>query len=280
MEAALAAATEDDVAPQPCTPIKIRAPETGAVLDVDDEDGDHSDGDGEPQTVEAFMRRMKRESRLLGDVFQSPEEAERSRLASPPAPAPPRPRNAPPAAWERSLIADFVDLRTRLAVLKARGVGAKANARLPVPRLRDARAWHAFCFGDAEAYPGSDDDEEEDEEAAPAPSPAPAVAATPNGTLPTVRLVLQFDLPMTQRLLAMHCGWLEAAPPTKNRALWAYALLARLDKPLHRDTCAVLRALVKRLLAGPRDPAADVLLVVAGRYFDQASVDEIGPGPE
>ena len=46
------------------------------------------------------------------------------------------------------------------------------------------------------------------------------------------------------------------------------------------NTCAVLRALVKRLLSGPRDPAADVLLVVAGRYFDQASVDEIGPGPE
>ena len=66
------------------------------------------------------------------------------RLASPPAPAPPRAQNAPPPAWERSLIADFVDLRTRLAVLKARGVGAKANARLPVPRLRDARAWHAF----------------------------------------------------------------------------------------------------------------------------------------
>ena len=36
------------------------------------------------------------------------------------------------------------------------------------------------------------------------------------------------------------------------------------------------RACVQTLVV----PHSDVLLVVAGRYFDQASVDEIGAGPE
>ena len=69
-----------------------------------------------------------------------------------------------------------------------------------------------------------------------------------------------------------------------SRTRWACSLqrgaqplwLARWD----RDTCAVLRQLVKRLLAlraTTEDAAALMaLLVLAGRYFDQASSDEIG----
>ena len=95
-----------------------------------------------------------------------------------------------------------------------------------------------------------------------------------------MRLLLQFDFVMTQRLVAMHVRWLDACALSHNRALWLYALLARLHKPLHRDTCAVLRQLVKRLLVlrdATEEPAAlSALLVLAGRYFDQASPDEIG----
>ena len=152
---------------------------------------------------------------------------------------------------------------------------------------------------------------------------------------------------MTQRLIALHCGWVDAAGVTRNRALWLYSLLAHLPKPargraavyavgvprpsrrlcrpaglrddsagaakvmekmspfrdrgekrsnavfrrgrpraqVHRDTAAVLRQLVKRLLAA-RDALPDVLapaaaptmalLVVAGKYFGQASADEYG----
>ena len=113
-----------------------------------------------------------------------------------------------------------------------------------------------------------------------APAPTHETVDTPQGTLPSVRLLLQFDFVMTQRLVAMHVRWLDSCALSHNRALWLYALLARLHKPLHRDTCAVLRQLVKRLLAlrdSCEEPAAlNALLVLAGRYFDQASADEIG----
>ena len=85
----------------------------------------------------------------------------------------------------------------------------------------------------------------------------------------------------------MHCGWLGRCALSRNRALWLYALLARLEKPVHRDTAAVLRELVKRLcvlrdaLPDARAPEAAplmALLVVAGRYYEQATPDELPRG--
>ena len=240
-----------------------------AALDLGDVPDDASDATTEedPQTVEAFVRRMRKESRQLGDVFLADDEAENSRRRSTASDLP-EATETMPVAWARSVLADFSDLRLTLEAHAARGVGGKSGPRLPVPRLKDSRGWHRFCFGATEACPESSDEEESE------------TVDTPQGTLPSVRLLLQFDFVMTQRLVAMHVRWLDSCALSHNRALWLYALLARLHKPLHRDTCAVLRQLVKRLLAlrdSCEEPAAlSALLVLAGRYFDQASPDEIG----
>ena len=240
-----------------------------AALDLGDVPDDASDATTEedPQTVEAFVRRMRKESRQLGDVFLADDEAENSRRRSTESNLPEATETIP-AEWARSVIADFSDLRLTLEAHAAQGVGGKSGPRMPVPRLKDSRGWHRFCFGTTEACPDSEDDEESE------------TVETPQGTLPSVRLLLQFDFVMTQRLVAMHARWLDSCALSHNRALWLYALLARLHKPLHRDTCAVLRQLVKRLLVlrdATEEPAAlNALLVLAGRYFDQASADEIG----
>ncbi|KAH8076292.1 hypothetical protein JL721_285 [Aureococcus anophagefferens] len=119
---------------------------------------------GEPRTAEEFMRMMRRESRRMGDVFLAENEAERSANASVPGPAPaPSPR-APPAAWERSLLADLANARTRLDYHAARGVGSKKHARVAVPRMKDLRGWHAFCFGDTEPYAEEEDDDDDEED--------------------------------------------------------------------------------------------------------------------
>ena len=210
---------------------------------------------------------MRKESRQLGDVFLADDEAENSRRRSTESNLPEATETIP-VAWARSVLADFSDLRLALEAHAAAGVGSKNGSRMPVPRLKDSRGWHRFCFGDTESCPDSSDDEDTVE------------VETPQGTLPSVRLLLQFDFVMTQRLVAMHVRWLDSCALSHNRALWLYALLARLHKPLHRDTCAVLRQLVKRLLVlrdATEEPAAlNALLVLAGRYFDQASPDEIG----
>ena len=235
--------------------------------DVPDDDASDATTEEDPQTVEAFVRRMRKESRQLGDVFLADDEAENSRRRSTESNLP-ETKETMPVEWARSVLADFSDLRLALEAHAAAGVGGKSGPRMPVPRLKDSRGWHRFCFGDTEACPDSSDDEESE------------TVETPRGTLPSVRLLLQFDFVMTQRLVAMHARWLDSCSLSHNRALWLYALLARLHKPLHRDTCAVLRQLVKRLLAlrdSCEEPAAlSALLVLAGRYFDQASADEIG----
>ena len=240
-----------------------------AALDLGDVPDSASDATTEedPQTVEAFVRRMRKESRQLGDVFLADDEAENSKRRSTASDLP-ETKETMPVEWARSVLADFSDLRLTLEAHAANGIGGKGGPRLPVPRLKDSRGWHRFCFGATEACPDSSDEDEE------------SGVETPQGTLPSVRLLLQFDFVMTQRLVAMHARWLDSCALSHNRALWLYALLARLHKPLHRDTCAVLRQLVKRLLAlreATAEPAAlNALLVLAGRYFDQASAEEIG----
>ena len=56
--------------------------------DVADDDASDATTEEDPQTVEAFVRRMRKESRQLGDVFLADDEAENSRRS-------PRARCAP-----------------------------------------------------------------------------------------------------------------------------------------------------------------------------------------
>ncbi|MEO1460468.1 MAG: hypothetical protein AAFV49_23315, partial [Pseudomonadota bacterium] len=75
-------------------------------------------------------------------------------------------------------------------------------------------------------------------------------------------------------------GRAEAAAVLRaDHASWLYALLARLDLPLHRDVQALVRRLVRRLLhlrqSGDALPAVQTLLVVAGRYHGQATPGEL-----
>jgi len=129
--------------------------------------------------------------------------------------------------------------------------------------MRDAAGWARFCFGGRRgaAYEAE-------------------AAGDEAARVPLVRLVLQFDSPMTQSVLAHHVRWAECAAVLKaDHAAWLYALLARLDLPLHRDVQALIRRLVRRLLelrrTGDELPAVQTLLVVAGRYHRQATRGEL-----
>ncbi|KAJ1444993.1 survival motor neuron interacting protein 1-domain-containing protein [Pelagophyceae sp. CCMP2097] len=215
--------------------------------------------------------------------------------------------------WQRSLLADFSDVRLRMAVNAAKGVGA--TREMSLPRMKDTSSWHAFCFGKkpAEPPPVNDEAEPPDNLASPPPRDdedfaaedevirafdGSAVLITKEGHVPSMRLVLQFDGILTQALLAMHVGWLEAHPVCPRRAQWLYSLLARLEQPLGCDGLATVRQLVVLLLRNRRTyllekgaqkrsfeqgitdaegtkVAADILLVLAGKYFNQARPDEL-----
>ena len=124
-----------------------------------------------------------------------------------------------------------------------------------------------------------------------------------HGTPPLLRLLLQFDQVLTQRVLSHQINWLQAeteqwkegegegATPgshqdpalARTRHLWIYALLANLSEPLHRDTYAEIRRLyiacvrLGQALHGAEFPSKGahlaslgVSLLITGKFYHQA----------
>ncbi|CAH0480849.1 unnamed protein product [Peronospora belbahrii] len=99
-------------------------------------------------------------------------------------------------------------------------------------------------------------------------------------TPPHLRLLLQFDQVLTRRLLDYHATWLsdEVMLLSRARAVWIYALLARLDKHVHAGVAATIRQILRRCwtlrcnLEAPSDiqlKSLNILIVITGCFFGQ-----------
>lgn len=111
---------------------------------------------------------------------------------------------------------------------------------------------------------------------------------------PALSLILQFDQVLTQKLLAILIDYLDAedevsgATPSLSPLCgqWLYSLLARVEKPLHRDVVASIRQLYRRccvlrnqLPLKHQDTASEdfqldlaalnTLISISGYYFGQ-----------
>lgn len=192
----------------------------------------------------AYLRQVRAEASGIPDIMVA-KDAGVPRDSINKAPKTGSATFAVPVEWERSVLGDLTEARRLLEVYKARGVGSKRFPRVPVPAMKDNDAWKIFC----------------------------------DFQRPSVRVVLQFDAPMTQAILKHHISWAAEAELTTDAGNWIYALLAHLDLPLHRDVAALLRRLVARLLQlranGGDLPLLQTLLVVAGRFFGQATPSEL-----
>jgi survival of motor neuron protein-interacting protein 1 len=174
--------------------------------------------------------------------------------------------------WTKSIILNFENLRGYLERCKAQGVGGKQTNRIPLPTMKDRASWHIFCVGIDEASGNTDgyygdeyDDRDGDNEIQKHMKQDKKIEQSSlekeeqqhpwrinlptDGYEPKVRLLLQMDQVMIRRVLShlthyVHLGW---SIRTGRRAEWIYALLARLEKPVHRDDAAVLFSLLKDL---------------------------------
>ena len=98
---------------------------------------------------------------------------------------------------------------------------------------------------------------------------------------PTTSLMLQFDQVLTARVLTYHVDWLEECHLTKARSKWIYSILARIEKPLHQDSSAMIRQLYRRcsflrstlsIISEFFDQelaCLNVLITISGSYFGQ-----------
>ena len=195
-------------------------------------------------------------------------------------------------AWIEATINNFEKLQTYLENCKKEGIGGKKTDRIPFPQMKDRSGWHIFCVGKDDAsgnvnsYFGGEDDDcdannddtlfEDD-----ADLPEWRKAGIPvDGHSPSVQLLCQMDQVLIRRVLShlSHyvCeGW---SPLTPQRSSWIYALLARLEKPVHRDDAAVLFGLLKVLTLARSKVNADdrdglsrlnTLIVLIGIYYEQ-----------
>lgn len=171
--------------------------------------------------------------------------------------------------WAHAFLAAFADIRQSLRRWSTVSPERRPPAR-KLPSLSDAQAWSRICGW------------------ATHPSGVPA-----RGAQPELSLLLQLDPLAVQTLVQLSGDWLEAAweeegidalrPP---RALWLFALLARMDADLLADTAARLRLIFRiltRIRARQRrsDAAStavaelNILVLIVARYFRQAAPDEL-----
>lgn len=207
---------------------------------------------------------------------------------------------AHPEQWVDRTLSNFSILRQELDRYNNRGIGGKDKNRLPLPAMNDRAGWHIFCVGVDEARGNAgayfddddDDDEEEGDDQAAQGSCKLAVEEDPNlplwkatlpcmGYAPTTSLLLQMDQVLIRRVLGhlvhyIRDGW---SPANAQTAAWLYALLARLERPLHREDAATLFGLLKCLtkVRSNLDATDDkdkiskvnVLITIVGVYFEQ-----------
>ncbi|KAL9186707.1 hypothetical protein ACHAXT_005945 [Thalassiosira profunda] len=180
------------------------------------------------------------------------------------------------SSWVAATVSNFSALRTYLETEHAH-LPSVRERKVAVPRMKDRAAWHVFCLGRAEAYGNAggyyeegDGEEEGDganrQQAEREESKQPShIAQSPssgqqpqraiydaaqvpaNGHPPTTSLLLQFDQVLTRTLFHHHvyylCEW--SFPLTESRAVWIYALLARMEKPWHREECSAVRRVLR-----------------------------------
>ena len=178
------------------------------------------------------------------------------------------------------------------------------TSRIPLPPMKDRSSWHIFCVGldeasgNSGAYFGDEyecgydnvakqqGEQKEKKDNCLLTEELPScwrMNLPSDGYEPTVRLLLQMDQVMIRRVIShlthyIHFGW---SIMTGRRAEWIYALLTRLEKPIHRDDSAVLFGLLKDLtlarskilVPGNKDRISlaklNVLIVIIGVYFEQ-----------
>mmetsp|Transcript_7333 Transcript_7333/g.11159 ORF Transcript_7333/g.11159 Transcript_7333/m.11159 type:complete len:386 (+) Transcript_7333:77-1234(+) len=158
---------------------------------------------------------------------------------------------------------------------------ALQGEKVPVPPSKDSKNWHIFCLGkdevcgniggyfdyDDDEDGGSDEDMDDDSDTNDTNSNQQKSNrifkkrnVPSNGYEPTTSLLCQFDQIIIRRVLNHHVEFVSqiSLSPTENkrwgeytmskaRGKWIYALLSRLEKPLHRDEASSLSTLLREL---------------------------------
>mmetsp|Transcript_7806 Transcript_7806/g.14708 ORF Transcript_7806/g.14708 Transcript_7806/m.14708 type:complete len:367 (-) Transcript_7806:109-1209(-) len=225
--------------------------------------------------------------------------------------------------WVQQTLSNFSSLRSYLHACRGEFKKCTNNNttttttrseedKIRVPPSKDLYAWHVFCLGNEirnemehqmihvhilqqndhlngdDGDIGGDDDRDHDDvlTAVEVDLLLSPYNIPQGGYEPTTRLMCQFDQIIIRKLISHHTRYIAVGcAVTTKRIKWIYAILARLDKPLHRDEASVLMELLRELcrvrssmMENQLDiiKAINVVILLIGVYFEQYShVDKL-----
>lgn len=211
---------------------------------------------------------------------------------------PPSAAHVPPpcqfAAWREDTLSNFSSLRVYLNACRGELRNKlKQNEKIAVPKSKDLYAWHVFCLGNQVRNDMENkmihvtmDNLSYDSSAVEIDLELQKYDIPNGGYAPSTQLMCQFDQIIIRRLLSHHTKYIVAGcEMTVKRMEWIYAILAKLEKPLHRDEAGVLMQLLRELCRvrasislddGGNDTveivqAVNVGILLIGAYFEQCT---------
>lgn len=230
-------------------------------------DAEETSGSGPPANGLEYLHRVRREARSLPAVICKPAPRTNEEDGGPLIPLgrsmPLSSREwIPHEHWEHQVVSEFSELANRLRSASAMHRTASSAAHA-LPSFSDSSAWEVFCLGSSNT-------------------------GVP-GHLPVVSLILQLQQRSALAILQTLSARLERDGCMSSQlARWQYALLLRLEPALPSDGAAILRGLVftcahlrcrlselSREEAEKCAPAINAILCILGKYFGQASNEEL-----
>lgn len=197
---------------------------------------------------------MRLEASTLPPVLTStsdttpPQHSSTAVTAGFPSKLPPPPEWViPPVLWKNALLQEFQQLREYCARWLERlpALVEAGEVSIPlIPKRRNAVAWFKLCFGEGVAIPRAvlKQHRAKDE----AKDASKKLVYAPHGRPPLLDFVLHIDHGTVEHLLKDHIYSVEEKSALQtHRALWLFALLTRLEKPLTGDMAADLTRLTR-----------------------------------
>lgn len=274
-----------------------------ALGPLSDESGDDPDSSSLESPTETnmeamdgiqFLRRAQKEAKKLPQVVVA-ENIEELRTKSGQTMQPQfvsrrksdlPPKYVPSSDWQRKQVADFSDVRTKLsrhfAWLRSQPKDLHPS-EVQLPNKSDEKGWAVFCYGSAfwselvraKIADGDSEIEEETQEGS-----EPVVSG--QSPLSQVFFYLKPNVLTTViEYLASWCELLDGLRP--EMALWAYSLLANLEKPLHPDIGSAIRTIAisaskERSKLAKENPCLEqiskltLIICIVSKYFSQGDL--------
>lgn len=237
--------------------------------------GDDLELDIPPTSGIEYLRRVQKEAKHCPDVvvadidIKAFDELQTVRVKEgnglSPAPA----GMAPSRQWQQKQIAEFADVRQKLARYKAKQKRKDVQVTGPkLPNKEDVQKWCSLCFGEMQVSASSREQR------------VPSLQST-GGSPPLLSIITQMNQPTIAKVLEYHINWFEATGFSHEQGQWFYALLVSLEKPLDPESCSLIRSLTRNCanyraaLPGLEHPHArplNLLICFVARYFNQTDL--------